>query len=105
MNKPETYHNNLARLPRPLQPLAAQPRWVIWRWEQRTNKDGAVKWTKPPFIAKYPNHHAKSDDPETWGSHQDAAAAVKAGHADGIGYALMGSGIGALDLDHCIVDI
>jgi len=102
MNKPATYNDNLARLPPALQPLTEQPRWLVWRWEERATKDGKVKWTKPPYQARYPSQHAKSDDPDTWGNHQDAVAAVKAGHADGIGYALMGSGIGAIDLDHCV---
>jgi hypothetical protein len=102
MDKPNTYYKNLAHLPPALQPLTMEPRWLIWRWEQRTNKDGAVKWTKPPYQARYPDQHAKSDDPDTWGNHHDAVAAMRAGHADGIGYALMGSGIGAIDLDHCV---
>src|SRR5258708_26951247 len=99
--KPNTY-NNLAHLPPALQPLTVQPRWVVWRWEERTTKDGKRKWTKPPYHAQYPSYHAKSDDPDTWCTHQDAVAAVRAGHADGIGYALMGSGIGAIDLDDCV---
>src|SRR5262249_11385197 len=49
-----------------------------------------------------PSQHAKSDDPDTWGSHRDAVEAVASGNADGIGYALMDSGIGAIDLDHCV---
>ena len=102
MDKPNTYHKNLAHLPPALQPLTAQPRWLVWRWEERTTKDGKQKWTKPPYQARYPFQHAKSDDPDTWGSHQDAVAAMQAGHADGIGYALMNSGIGAIDLDHCV---
>jgi hypothetical protein len=102
MEKPNTYHKNLAHLPPALQPLTEQPRWLVWRWEERTTKDGRVKWTKPPYQARFPTQHARSDDPDTWGSHEDAVAAMRAGHADGIGYALMGSGIGAIDLDHCV---
>src|SRR6516164_5521638 len=45
---------------------------------------------------------ARSDDPTTWGSYSDAVAAVEAGKADGIGYMLKDSNIGAIDLDHCV---
>jgi len=102
MEKPNTYYKNLAHLPQALRPLTEQARWVVWRWEPRTTKDGNQKWTKPPYQARHPSQHAKSDDPDTWGRHEDAVAAMRAGHADGIGYALMGSGIGAIDLDHCV---
>src|SRR5262249_20473045 len=36
------------------------------------------------------------------GSYADAVAAVAAGNADGIGYMLKDSNIGAIDLDHCV---
>jgi hypothetical protein len=101
-NKPNTYHKDLAHLPPALQPLTGHARWVVWRWEQRTTKDGSAKWTKPPYQTQYPSQHAKSDDPDTWGSHQDAVAAWTAGHADGIGYMLWGASIGAIDLDRCV---
>src|SRR5260370_3628415 len=102
MTTPNTYHKDLAHLPPALQPLTGRARWVVWRWEQRTAKDGTAKWTKPPYQTQYPSQHAKSDDPDTWGSHQDAVAAWTAGHADGIGYMLWGASIGAIDLDRCV---
>ena len=37
----------------------------------------------------------------TWSSHAAAVAAVKAGEADGVGFALTGTDIAAIDLDHC----
>src|SRR5215471_9574819 len=49
-----------------------------------------------------PNGGARSNDPSTWGSYADAVAAVAAGNADGIGYMLKDSNIGAIDLDHCV---
>jgi hypothetical protein len=42
-----------------------------------------------------------SNDPSTRACYADAVAAVKAGVADGIGYMLKDSNIGAIDLDHC----
>jgi hypothetical protein len=87
----------------------AEPRWVIWRWEPRRKKSGALdldvngspKWTKPPFQVRYPGQLAKSDFPGTWGPYVDAVRAVTDGDADGIGFALLGSDIGANDLDKC----
>jgi hypothetical protein len=46
--------------------------------------------------------NARSNDPSTWACYADAVAAVKAGVADGIGYMLKDSNIGAIDLDHCV---
>jgi primase-polymerase (primpol)-like protein len=93
--KPRTYTGNLQNLPKALLPLTEHPRWVCWSWELR---DG--KWTKPP---RNPNtlDFAKSNAAATWGSYPDAVAMVEQGGADGIGFMLNGSDIGAGDLDHC----
>jgi len=53
-------------------------------------------------MARDPKCNAKSNDPATWGSYTDALNAVAAGKAAGIGYMLMNSNIGAIDLDHCV---
>jgi hypothetical protein len=53
-------------------------------------------------MARYPTQSAKSNDPATWGSFEHAVAAVRSGQADGIGFMLLGSTIGAVDLDHCL---
>jgi hypothetical protein len=74
----------------------------VWPWELRVNKGGKEKWTKPPRQARDPKHNARSNDPATWGSYDDAVAAVAAGNADGFGYMLLGSGVGAVDLDHVL---
>jgi hypothetical protein len=107
--KPQTFNGDLANLPAALERLTAEPRWVAWRWEPRRKKSGALdldangspKWTKPPFQALYPGQLAKSDDPGTWGLYVDAVQAVTDGDADGIGFALLGSDVGAIDLDKC----
>jgi hypothetical protein len=98
--KPATYNGDLAHLPPALQPLTQQDRWVIWPWEQRTKKNGDVEWTKPPRQVRNPNHNAKSNDPLTWGSYSAAVQRVADGDADGIGFMLLHSDIGAGDLDH-----
>ena len=45
--------------------------------------------------------HAANNDPGTWGTRSAAVAAVLAGKANGVGFALTGTEIGAVDLDHC----
>jgi primase-polymerase (primpol)-like protein len=100
--KPKTHCGDLTHLPRALLPLTTEKRWVVWPWELRVNKGGKEKWTKPPRQARDPKHNARSNDPATWGSYDDAVAAVAAGNADGVGYMLLGSGVGAVDLDHVL---
>jgi hypothetical protein len=101
-NKPRTYSGDLANLPQALLPLTEQVRWVVWQWDLRRSKNGREKWTKPPRQARDPNQNARTNDPSTWGTYTDAVAAVSAGHADGIGFMLKDSDIGAIDLDHCV---
>jgi hypothetical protein len=69
--------------------------------EWRAAKNGGGKWTKPPRQARDPSRSARSNDPATWSDYDQAVARVAAGDADGIGFALAGSAIGAADLDHC----
>jgi primase-polymerase (primpol)-like protein len=84
-------------LPAALAPLAAEKRWVVWRWI--IGKDG--KKTKPPFCADAPSKHASTTDPSTWCDFNTAMLAYSGGKCDGLGFVLSGSGLGALDLDHC----
>ncbi|MBP2497805.1 hypothetical protein ABID82_004010 [Methylobacterium sp. PvP062] len=84
-------------LPAALAPLVAERRWLVWRWE--TTEKGRL--TKVPYRADRPDAKGSSTDPRTWTDHDTAAAAVAAGRADGIGYALHGGTVGAFDLDHC----
>ena len=44
---------------------------------------------------------ARNNAEATWSSYAAAVAAVKAGEADGVGFALTGTDIAAIDLDHC----
>src|SRR5262249_7117639 len=87
---------NLATLPAALRSRTQERRWVCWKWTWKGNQ-----WTKPPFQACDPSQFAKSNDPETWGDYSVAVAAVAAGNADGIGYMLPGSDLGAVDFDDC----
>jgi len=70
-------------------------RWVVWKYEKRN-----AKLTKPPYVP-IPNkaRHALVNIPSTWGSFDEAKAAMHAGGFDGIGFVL-GDGIFGIDFDH-----
>ena len=72
------------------------PHWLVWKWQR-----SARKWTKPPFRCDDPTRHAANNDPATWSTRRAAVAAVLAGKANGVGFALTGTEIGAIDLDDC----
>jgi hypothetical protein len=95
--KPRTYNGDIVALTASLTPLCAMSNWVVFRWA----KNGSDKWTKPPFQSHFPSRTARNNDPDTWSPHAAAASAVNAGEADGIGFALTGTDIAAVDLDHC----
>jgi AAA domain/Primase C terminal 2 (PriCT-2) len=94
--KPKTYNGDISTLPRALAHLREKPIWLCWRWT--LHKD---KWTKPPLRVDNPEVKASTADPTTWGAYKLAVRQVRAGKADGIGFALQGQNIGAFDLDHC----
>jgi Protein of unknown function (DUF3631)/Primase C terminal 2 (PriCT-2) len=103
-HKPAIYQIDFAEalLPPALIPLTSQPRWVCWRWEWRQGKGTEGKWTKPPI---QPGHrfpaYARNNDPSTWGTFAEAVQRVTQGEADGVGFCLLGSDVGAVDLDDC----
>jgi hypothetical protein len=100
-SKPASFNGDLAHLPPALHWLTTQERWVVWQWVKRTGASGKAKWTKPPFRPTAPKVNAKSDDPATWGTYEEALAAVAAGQADGIGVMLLPGELAAADLDQC----
>jgi putative DNA primase/helicase len=104
MSKPQTHCDDLAQLPTALLPLTDERHWVNWCWDKRVNGTGEVKWTKPPFSPRSFNL-ASSKDKTSWDDYESALRRVKDGDADGIGYMLLGSNIGAVDLDHCCQEI
>ena len=59
------------------------PNWIVWRMETRTNKDGTSKATKVPYNAMT-GTYARSNDPATWSSFDDAVK-VSANYS-GIGF-------------------
>jgi putative DNA primase/helicase len=93
-------HNSFDNIPKELREL---DRWVCWRWEEKSNKDGT-----PADPAKMPINpstggRAMSNNPATWGTFQDAVEAVK-GDIQGIGFMFNGDGIIGVDIDHCRED-
>jgi len=95
MIKPDRIRANLEHFPPALAPLCKVAHWVIWRWEHRKGK-----WSKPPYMAEWPERKAKNNDPKTWSSYAAAVAAAK--DADGVGFALFDTPFAAVDLDHCV---
>lgn len=69
--------------------------WLVWRFEQRPGQD---KPTKPPYIAGPGLTHAKTSDPSTWRTFEEAEAHLDA--FDGLGIVL-GGGLAGVDLDDC----
>ncbi len=86
-------------------PLLMEPRWINWREKKRENG----KPTKVPLQTKPGGPLAKSNDPRTWSSFDDAMRMYSQGGCDGIGFCLSNSLqlsgeislISAIDLDHC----
>src|SRR5262249_27252770 len=95
---PKTCCGDLADPPAALSPLIIRDQWVCWKWQRSSN---GQRWTKPPFRADHPNQHAACNNAETWCTDHPADAAVLAGKGHGIGFALAGTNIGAIDLDDC----
>lgn len=79
--------------------LTAIPTWVGWRWMKR---DGRL--TKVPYDP-HTGRMAKSNDPATWGTYEEATAADNRYSWDGVGFVVQKSHrITGVDLDHCIVN-
>jgi len=83
-------------IPSALQPYAAQPRWVVWRYE----KDG-TRQTKRPYQPNKPSVRAEADNPSTWSDGQTAIKVAEKHNFNGIGVCLLGSDLNAFDIDHC----
>jgi hypothetical protein len=59
------------------------PQWVVWKLENH----GGPKPTKVPYAAKW-GTHASVTKPSTWGTFDDAVAAVQSGKYSGLGFVL-----------------
>ena len=79
--------------------LRAEARWVCWRRETRGGKT-----TKLPVDART-GRMAKSTDPATWATFEEAVVAVGRRHCDGVGFVFgPDRKYTGLDLDHVLVD-
>lgn len=87
---------NIAAIPAELRERA---QWVMWRNEQRNGKP-----TKVPYQPADPNRQAKSNDPETWATFEQAMATLERFRRfAGIGYVFAaGDPFTGVDLDDCV---
>ena len=100
---------NFENLP---QGLKALPQWVCWRYEERTNNKGEPNTTKVLKIpsAFYYNsqpRNAKSNNPKTWRTFQQAVEAYRkyVNVYDGIGFVPKPEqGYVLIDIDECITE-
>jgi hypothetical protein len=79
--------------------LRTIPRWVLWRYEPRTKKDGTTKWDKVPYSAA--GFRASSTDPGHWSDFQEAETAFLIEDYDGLGIIITGEDFHGIDLDDC----
>lgn len=79
--------------------LRAEARWVCWRREERNGRA-----TKLPVDART-GRMAKSTDPATWATFEEAVAAVGRLRCDGVGFVFgPDRAYTGLDLDHVLAD-
>ena len=87
-------------LPDVLAPLKDEARFITWRYEERDGKK-----TKVPY-SPLTGGRAKSNDPNTWGTFEQAAEMIEARSdmcLSGVGVVL-GDGLAGVDFDHVIND-
>jgi len=85
-----------------LEELNQRPHWVCWKL--KPNAGDPAKRTKVPYDPKT-GESAKSNDPSTWGTFDEAKHACASGKYDGIGFVLTKeTGLVFVDFDHCISD-
>jgi putative DNA primase/helicase len=80
--------------------LRDRAQWVVWRLEQRRDRDARLKPTKVPYQASAPRSKASTTDARTWGIFEQAIA-VRG--FDGIGYVFAPDDpYAGVDLDGCV---
>lgn len=86
--------------------LKAFDHFVVWRYERRPAKgEGEAEWTKVPKNPRT-GRNAKSNDPSTWGTFDEALSVYQGGGYDGIGFVVHKKGehpdpFVVFDLDKC----
>lgn len=84
--------------------------WIVWRYEDRLNKAGEVHSTKVLYQPRNPALKARSNDPATWSSHDQALAVYldrldepPGVRFDGVGFCFEeGGGIVGIDFDRAV---
>lgn len=80
--------------------LKSKHQWVAWRYKEMIDKDGKLKWTKPP-VCPHNNFGASVSNPKTWGSYGQAVAKAVQANLAGVGYVLTEQDdFSGADLDH-----
>ncbi len=95
IKKPQALPVQTGNIPADLQAI---PRWVCWKYVERTKPDGGKVWAKLPMTTG--GRAASSTNPATWTSYGDAEEAYLLGDFDGIGLVL-GADLQGIDLDDC----
>lgn len=72
--------------------------FCCWRRETHNNRT-----TKVPYNPSRPNKYARSNDPATFGTFEQAQRCAEQNRMDGIGVGLF-DGLCAIDIDHCIAN-
>lgn len=93
--KPTALPVQLGNIPSDLQSI---PRWVCWKYVERSRPDGRKVWAKMPMTTT--GRAASSTDPNTWASYDDVVDGFILGEFDGIGLVL-GADVQGIDLDDC----
>jgi primase-polymerase (primpol)-like protein len=87
-------------LPKALERYRDKPIWVNWKRRRKGNG-----FTKPPYQPANPRLYAEPDNPQTWGSFEQALANVEENKADGLGICILGAEqLVAVDGDNCVRD-
>ncbi len=78
--------------------LRKRRQWVVWREEARQGRR-----TKVPYTPS--GRHARSNDPRTWSSFEQAVSAQRRDGYDGVGFVFAADdGLTGIDFDHCADD-
>jgi len=89
--------NQFSNIPKDMQDY---PHWILWRLEERKNKDGKLVPTKAPYSVH--GGMGKVNDPSTWTSFENAIQAYETGSWSGIGFVFTDTPFVAVDIDHCM---
>jgi hypothetical protein len=100
LSKPQVLPVKPESIPQELKSIC---RWVVWRLERHTKKNGEEVWKKVPHQVN--GRLAQVTNPKHWSTYEDAFDAYLMEGYEGIGIAFDGSdGIHGIDLDECVED-